>query len=34
MQKHPHSHREVKATAPSLDSTRNFSAGGWPNLNL
>jgi len=34
MQKHPHSHREVKATAPGLDSTRNFRAGGWPNLNL
>jgi hypothetical protein len=32
MRKHPHSHREAKATAPVLDSTRHFSAGGWPNL--
>jgi len=34
MRKHPHGHREAKATATVLDSTRHFSAGGWPNLNL
>jgi hypothetical protein len=34
MRKHPNSHREAKVTAPVLDSTGHFSAGGWPNLNL
>jgi hypothetical protein len=28
LRKHPNSHREAKATAPVLDSTRDFSAPG------